>query len=499
MLLVAAPVFARFSVVVAVLAAVGVVAVATTTHGLLLFLALAPLLVLQASPLMVLSYRTQVRRRSVDGELPFATMLLFILSHESFANLPDAFKKIEELGPDVFPAFYAEAQVLGRNLAYSNGPELNTVERTFRSHPSGHLRELIHGYQTALTTGRDVHEFVGDEADRLLSVQEERWRSFAGGLSSMTEVSFIFLAIFPVGIQMVAGTFAGASSSVLLGISTLALSVVAFVLLLWMDGSQPLSRDKTYPAPVLVTLISAFCATLLLYYSGFVNSVEAAGALLGLSALHYVRSRAFFDSLRAGEQEVAGMLHDLAELTRAGVGLPPALSRLLEDSDGIPSLKLSLSMFARLLSFGQAPVAAQMKVTHPSWLVRVSFALLAVSLETGGGFEQLDKLASSFRRVSDSRRSIRSAVLPFAALGVAVPFLSAASFWFLRSMQALSPGFRLFPANGSLEGAGGSILACSVLTGLLVSKAYSQSVRSAVGMLPLLASALLSLLTFGSP
>jgi hypothetical protein len=66
-------------------------------------------------------------------------------------------------------------------------------------------------------------------------------------------------------------------------------------------------------------------------------------------------------------------------------------------------------------------------------------------------------------------------------------------------MQTLNPGFHLFSLGSGSVGAGGSILACALLTGLLVSKAYTQSVRSALGLPPLLASALLSLLIFGSP
>jgi len=192
-------------------------------------------------------------------------------------------------------------------------------------------------------------------------------------------------------------------------------------------------------------------------------------------------------------------LHDLAELTRSGVELPRALPELLEGSGAVIALKGPLSTFAFQLSLGKTPVAAQKVISHPSWLVRISFALLAVAFETGGGFEQLERLSSSFRRVTDSKASAKASVLPYASLGVAVPALSAASFWFLRNMLALSSGFQLFAFHVAGTGAGGSILACTVLTGLLISKALSQSVKNAAGLPPLLASALISLLLFGSP
>jgi hypothetical protein len=452
-----------------------------------------------ACPLFVPSIVAQGRRRSADGELPFFAMLLFILSHESNASLVTSFEKAEQLGRGIFPALSQESARLRRNIAYSNESEQSAIEGTFRNHPSAPLRELVHGYQTALSSGRDVHEFVREEAERLLETKDEKWRNFSASISSLTEVSFIFLAIFPIGIQMVAGGFTGGQSSPLLAFSTLLLTVIAVGLLMWMDSAQPVTRDVTLPAAHLAGLVAACCAILAAYYLGIVGVSEAAGALLAVSAVYLYSSSGFFRNLRSGEEEAAGMLHDLAELTRSGVELPRALPALLEDQDSLRSLREPLAIFSFQLSLGKTPVEAQRAISHPSWLVRISFALLAVAFETGGGFEQLERLSSSLRRVTDSRASAKASVLPYAALGVAVPALSAASFWFLRSMLALSPGFQLFSMRIAGTSAGGSILACTILTGFLVSKAYSQTVRNASGLPPLLASALLSLLLFGSP
>lgn len=490
--------FAKFAMTSAVLPMVGEILAMAKFPQQFFLLTIALLLPVQVFPWLLLAYRRSWRRRSVEGELPFVAMLLFILSHESFANLPDAFKRIEQLGPETFPAFFAEAQNLAKNLAYGTGPELDATEETFRYHPDPQLRELIHGYLTTLVTGRDVHEFVREESERLLAVQEERWRSFSGLLSTMTEVSFIFLAVFPVGIQMIAGTFSAGSGSALLLVSMISLSLVAFALLLWMDLTQPLSHDQRYPPRLLFALLLAIFATLGVYYAGLIDPVEATALALALFLAYATHARGFFVTLKAGEKEAATMLHDLAELARAGMELPAAMARLLERPDGFPSVRESLSTFSRMLSLGQPPLVAMKRVHHPSWLVRVSFALLATTFETGGGYEQLDKLSLSFRRVSDSRRSIQASVLPFAFLAVAVPAISAASLWFLRSMQSLGPGLPFFAIQGGTNGAGGSILATSILTGLLVSKAYSQSLRNLWGVPPVLLSALLSFLFFGS-
>jgi len=468
-------------------------------HSLVEIPVLAALLMLMLLPLVLPGILSQARRRAVDGELPFFAMLLFILSHESSVSLTSAFEKAEQLGAGIFPAISRESGRLRRNVAYSNEPEQSAVERTFRFHPSRSVRELVHGYQSALSSGRDVHEFAREEAERLLMAQEERWRGFSMAISSLTEVSFIFLAVFPVGIQMVAGGFAGSRSSGLLLLSTLVLALLALGLLIWMDSAQPVSRDASLPPKYFAAMVGACCGATCLYYLGFLSISETAAALLAFSCFYVAESAGFFRTLKAGEEEAAGVLHDLAELTRSGVELPRALPGLLEEEDSLSSLRGPLATFAIQLSLGRTPVEAQRAIEHPSWLVRISFSLLAVAFETGGGFEQLERLSSSLRRISDSRASAKASVLPYAALGVAVPVLSAASFWFLRSMLALSPGFQFFTIRAAGTGAGVSIIACTVLTGLLVSKAYSQSVRNAAGLPPLLASALVSLLLFGGP
>jgi hypothetical protein len=316
-------------------------------------------------------------------------------------------------------------------------------------------------------------------------------------VSSVTEVAFICLAIFPIGVQMIAGALLSESSSDLLLASMALLVLVTLALLLWLDNAQPSFHDERYPLARVGLTSLALCGSVLLYLARVLTPVEA--ALLGFAAstAFVLSSRAFFHELREGEEEVVGMLHDLAEEARSGVSLPAALSRLQEDSFRYPSLSASISTFVRLLSLGRPPKQAQRRVMHPSWLVKVSFGLLAVSFETGSGYEQLDKLSLSFRRVCDARRSIQSSVLPFAVLGASVPVISIASYWFLSNMQGFSllvPGVSF--SGGSLS-IGVSVIATSIMTGFIVSKAYSSSFRSLVGIPPILITALISMLLFG--
>jgi hypothetical protein len=449
----------------------------------------------QAIPFLLPAQLAARRRRSAEAELPFATLLFFILSHDAFPSLPAAFTKVAELRR-VFPGLAAEAETLARNLAYSNSPETQVVEATFSSHPSRNLREFIHGYVAALESGRDVRDFVEEEAKRLLSVYEEGWKSFAGMISSMTEVSFIFLALFPVGVQMITGALLSGGSGWIVGALTVALLPVAALMILWIDRAEPLLHDWTYPAKNFAATLAAFCAGILGYTFGLIPAWGTASLLLAAASIFVFFSRRFFAQLRAGEREVPSMLHDLAEDTRAGVSLPDALGRLRDATSPASSLGSPLRAFAMLLSLGRPPVEAQRPTPHPSWLVRVSFALLSCAFEVGAGYEQLEKLSTSFRRVSDAKNSIRTSVLPFAVLGVTVPVISIASFWFLRNLQGLAAasGFAIQAEPGFVVA---SVLATSVLTGLLVSKAYSASVRCMWGVPPTVCAALAAILLFG--
>ncbi|MDG6898122.1 MAG: type II secretion system F family protein [Nitrososphaerota archaeon] len=498
MLYVSPQTFARFVVVSLLLAGVAEVAiVAVASYPVSLLLLALPLLV-QAFPFLLLTTRRWQRRRAVDSELPYMAMLFYILSRRSSSSATAAFGTLVALGPNVLPAFYAEAQRVLRDLTYGSDGDRAGIEKCFVDHPSGQLQEFIHGYSTAVVTGRDVGEFVESESTRFLDNQGERWRTYSSLLSSMTEVAFIFLAVFPIGIQMVAGSAFTLSSSQILAVSALLLSAVTCGLLLWMDANQPLSNDRPYSSRFLAISTVSFLALMLLYQLRLAGSVLVAASVLSITTLGALLARRHYWAVRDGDRVIGAMVHDLAELVRAGVELPAALDVLASEARRFNSVREPLAAFSKLLASGEQPLTAQRSVAHPSWMVRVSFALLSATLETGGGYEQLDKLSLYFRRIADSKAAIRSSVLPFAFLGVIVPAISAASSWLLKSMQPLGPGlsFMHFPADAT--GVAGSIVAASFLAGLVVSKAYSQSARSMVGLPPLLCSALVSFLFFGS-
>ena len=437
------------------------------------------------------------RRRAVEAELPFVGMLLFVLSHESFPNIIDAFSKIGELGLEVFPGLSREASILERNVTYGGTSEASAIESTFASHPSEQFRSFLHGYLTALLTGKEIHDFAREEAGRFVASLEEKWQGFARLTSSMTEFAFTLLSIFPVGIQMVATTFLNPHSVNLLLLSHILLVGATVGIILLIDGVQPAIHDREYPFASTALLVAVWSSCSLSMYLGYLTPIESLLPPLSVSLLLVVSSRRHFGLLHAGESEIGLLLHDLAEESRAGASLPVALSRVMEYSARFPSTRDSLRIFSTLLDLGYDPVAAQKRITHGSWLVRVSMSILAVAFQTGGGYELLDRLSVSFRRISDTRHSLSVSILPYAVLGVFVPLISGGAVWFLSGIGSLGSFLPNLAAQSQGPGIALSISLTSLLSGLIVTKAYTLSLRNLVVMPPLIAATLLSLSIFG--
>lgn len=460
-------------------------------------LILGSLGIVQAVPLLLPLTLSYARQRSVDAELPFFLMLLSIFSQDSSPTIDDGLRKVAALGGDVFPAFGYEAAIMERDLTFVPGSPEEVIEKTFNAHPSRKLRQLIHGLMITLTTGKSVAEFLEEESLRQVGLMEARWKGFSESVGSLAEVSLMVLALFPVGLDMVAAAIPGlAAAQILLG-SLALLGVFSGVLILLMDSAQPVlynSRPTTYP---LLLSVVAWGVSTSLFYFGFVSIQLSLLLPLAVSSLGVMRTRGLYDRIRKGEEEVSVLLHDLAEESKAGVSLPEALSKVSSGAVRFTSIKMPLAAFQQSIMLGSSPEEAQKKISHPSWLVRLSFGMLSVAFVTGAGYEKLERLSSFFKRLSDARRDASRSLLPFFMVGIIVPGISIAAMSFLSTFNAGAIPF--LPAFGQVSRSYIliSISAVSMMTGLLLSKLYTQTTRHALAVPILLASTLVSLLILG--
>jgi hypothetical protein len=296
---------------------------------------------------------------------------------------------------------------------------------------------------------------------------------------------------------MIAAAIPGVASSQILILSLGLLSLFSIVLLVLMDSAQPVLHNSTPGALSLVTIVASWSVSTYLYIAGVVPIGLSLALPLVVSALGFLRTRGVFDRIRSGEDEVSLLLHDLAEESKAGVSLPEALAKVSGRGSGLLSIREPLSAFQRSIMLGASPGEAQRRISHPSWLVRLSFGMLSVAFATGAGYEQLERLSIFFRRLSDARRNATRSLLPFVLIGVIVPAISVSSMYFLSSFNQggvpFLPSFTQVSSSYILV----SISAVSLLTGLLLSKLLTQTARHAIAVPLLLISTVVSLFVFG--
>jgi archaellum biogenesis protein FlaJ (TadC family) len=457
----------------------------------------AALAVVQVAPFLLPVMMAHARRRSVEAELPFFLIVLSVFSRSSSPAIDEGLRRVSALGEGVFPELRKEAAMIERDVTYLHGAPGEVIESRLGVHPSRKLREFVHGFTITLSTGKSINEFVEEESTRQVSLLEAKWKGFAESVGSLAEVSLMVLALFPVGLDMIASAIPGAASSQILTISLVLLAGFSVALLFLMDSAQPvLHNSKPDVLPVLVT-VAAWLLSTYLYLVGAIPIAGSILAALAVSVAGFLRTRGVYGAIRRGEEEVSQLLHALAEESKAGVSLPEALSKVSTGPQEFLSIQAPLAAFHRSILLGSSPEQAVRRISHPSWLVRLSFGMLAVAFSTGAGYEQLERLSSFFRRLSDARKNASRSLLPFFMIGVIVPVISVSSMSFLSSFNAggvpFLPSFTQVSESYILV----SISAVALLTGLLLSKLFTQTARHALAVPILLLSTLISLAVFG--
>jgi len=407
---------------------------------------------------------------------------------------------VSAIGRLVFPAFSREAEILERDDAFIPGSPTGVAERAFARHPSPRLRAFVQGLTKTLATGKDIVDFVRHETIFQIQKLEQSWTTFSVSVGSLAEVTFILLALFPVGLEMVGAIVSGFTSSFLFIGSFALLVVVAVAFLAVTDSMQPIVYDKPPPAFWLAVTIAGWALSTLAFSLGYLGAREYVLFPLGLSLLGFYETRKHYSRIRKGEEEVGAILHDLAEESKAGVSLPESLSKLSTQAHPrFPSINDSLLIFYQSTRLGLTPTEAQRRISHPSWLVRLGFGILSIAFETGAGFEHLEELSLLFRRVAEARRSVTQSMIPFMLIGAIVPVISISAITFLAgfAQESIPIGLPAFAVQSSQTSLILSVSTVSILSCVLLSKLLTQTVRHQVAVPVLMASMLVSLFAFG--
>jgi hypothetical protein len=453
-------------------------------------------LLVQVAPFLFLLTLARLRQRSVDAEMPFFMMFMSIFSHSATTKLEDGLTKVAALGDQVLPAFTREARLVQRDLLYVPGLVDSTISTAFVSHPSKRLREFVRTLTVTLASGRSAVDVLDGEVQRQVGLFEAAWKEFGETIGSLAEVSLMVLALFPVGLEMAAASMPGLASDQMLLAAVALLAVFAGLIVFLMDSAQPILHNGTPPAfPIVISVLTWILSTLS-FRAGFISVETSLLISMMVSALALPASRRVYRTITLGEEEVSALLHQLAEESKAGVSLPEALSKA-SSAGSFSSIRAPLAVFERSVMMGCSPEEAQRKVSHPSWLVRISFAMLSVAFVTETGYEKLEQLSTFFRRLSDARRNTTRSLLPFFLVGVSVPAISVTALTLLSNFNQTGvpflPSFDDVSKNFILL----SISAVSMMTGLILSKLYSLTSRYIIAVPLILAATLVSLLVVG--
>jgi hypothetical protein len=360
------------------------------------------------------------------------------------------------------------------------------------------MKEFVNGFLSTLSSSKSPVEFVLGEANRSVALLDVSWSAFIGSLASVAEISFMLLALFPVGLQMVAATLPGVGTAQLLMLSYPLLILTTVGLLAFVDSIQPALQDTQLGNIGSLATTGIFCASSLAYFLGVLNVRLALIITLAVAAFFFRGNLVHLRKIRRGEEEISLFLHELAEESKSGRSLPECIDRLAPRTGRYSSIKDAFFTFSQTIKLGETPAAALKIVKHPSWMVRVSFGVLALAFVTGAGFEQLERLSGFFKRVTDARRNAVRSLLPFVGVGVAVPAISMSALSFLSGLRdsglSLLTGTTIqFPQTFLVM----SILIASFLTGSLLSKLYSSSIRNFIALPLVLLSTLVCLFFFG--
>ena len=230
--------------------------------------------VAQAMPLALLLSRANSRRRAADAELPFFLMTLSVFVRGANPTLQQGFKRVSAIGSRVFPAFTREAELLERDDAFVPGSPMAVAERAFAGHPSTRVRAFVQGFLKTLATGKEISEFVRQETSFQMQKLEQSWSSYSVSVGSLAEVTFILLALFPVGLEMVGATVSGFATSFLFLASFALLVVTAAVFLVLTDSIQPVVYDRPPSAFWLAVSLAGWAASTIAFRAGLLGSRE---------------------------------------------------------------------------------------------------------------------------------------------------------------------------------------------------------------------------------
>jgi len=416
--------------------------------GVILALFVHPVfLAVMAAPAIPLAYpklkmRSAVgdRRRALEDEVPFFTVFASILQSVGI-SLYNSFLAV--IGKGVFREIEKDALMIKRNVDFFFRSPVESLEEIGRIHPNEKMRTLLLGYTSEYRSGGDVASYLEAKADDYLKDMSFRWRSYAERATDLGETMISLMFVFPMMILMSAFIFPGQAITM----TSIVLSVVLPLITSVVFGVTHAVQPKTYNiigGDLRLSGIAGALAFITAYlfkapvWLCTATSLSAAAAIYGSTVL--IQSR----EIAALEKALPQFLRDITEFKKMGYDINRAIVKVSEENTYNPVFDAVLSVVARQIDLGVR--LSEAEVPSRSWLVRMTFFLLAQIVESGGGTARCLEILTNFvNQITRVKRETKSSMRLYQMLSLFTPiglsFVTALMFTLLTAFTAtLAPG-----------------------------------------------------------
>jgi flagellar protein FlaJ len=391
------------------------VLLALLVHPALIGLAVAPLAP-YLFPKLRLRSAVGDRRRAIDNELPFFTIMAAILQ-DAGVNLYNAMLSI--VGRGIFRQIEGDALIAKRDVEFFFKSPLEALEDLGRVHPNEKMRGFLLGYTSEWRSGGDIVSYLEAKAEDFLNDMSFKWRSYAERAADMGETIISLFFVFPMLIVMSAFIMPAQAMMLMTVILTVVIPMVSTMVFGVIHSIQPKTFDALSGNAALAAGAGAAASVIapilgMPLWLSIVAALAAASTVYGAVVLIQMRE------VRMAEGALPQFLRDMTEYRKMGYDVTQAFLKIAEENTYNPVFDGVLAALSRQMRLGRRMSEAD--VPARSWLTRMCFFLIAQVVESGGGtVRSLEILTDFINRVVRLKAEARSMMRLYQVLSLFTP------------------------------------------------------------------------------
>jgi len=391
------------------------VALAFLIHPALIGLSVAPLIPYML-PKIKLRSAVGDRRRAIENELPFFTMMAAILQ-DAGINLYNAMLSV--VGRGIFKQIEGDALIVKRDVEFFFKSPLETLEDLGRAHPNEKMRSFLLGYTSEWRSGGDIVGYLEAKAEDFLNDMAFKWRSYAERAADMGETIISLFFVLPMLIVMSAFIMPAQAMVLMTVILTFVVPLVSSLVFGTIHTTQPKTFDSISGNALMAVGAGAAAGAIAMplgmpLWLCIVAALAAATTIYGAIVLMQMRE------VRMAESALPQFLRDMTEYRKMGYDVTQAFLKIAEENTYNPVFDGILAAVSRQMRLGRR--MSEAIVPARSWLTRMCFFLIAQVVESGGGtVRSLELLTNFINRVVRVKAETRSMMRLYQALSLFTP------------------------------------------------------------------------------